>query len=397
MDDNSWEHVFMEDVKGYVEEHGVSGIEDFFKTKLGRWKDVEVNIGVTGNSGVGKSSFINAIRGLREDDEGAAETGVTETTMMATSYPHPTNPKIFFWDLPGIGTPNYPDLPTYCEKVNLEKYDTFLIFTMKRFTQNDLILAKKVKDLNKSFFFIRTHIDVDYNSEKRRKAFDEAKMLEKIRTNCWENFQNFDHGLNENEVFLISNHYPTRWDFAHLTQSILDVLPFRQRECLTLSLGVLTSLSTDILKRKADVLRGRIWMIATASAVGALVPLPGLSIAVDVTLITTEMNFYKSQLGLPDENSQEFNMLTPAQQNLVRQLCTTSAAQLAKIMATYATSSTVEEMVRFVPIIGSVIAGGISFTSTYLFLQSCVSQSEKAALEFLHQANIKSVDDLDID
>ena len=63
MDDEEWELVSMKDVKGYVEEHGVSGIEDFFKTKLGRWKDVEVNIGVTGNSGVGKSSFINAIRG----------------------------------------------------------------------------------------------------------------------------------------------------------------------------------------------------------------------------------------------------------------------------------------------------------------------------------------------
>ena len=63
MDDEECELVSMEDVKGYVEEHGVSGIEDFFKTKLGRWKDVEVNIGVTGNSGVGKSSFINAIRG----------------------------------------------------------------------------------------------------------------------------------------------------------------------------------------------------------------------------------------------------------------------------------------------------------------------------------------------
>ncbi|CAB4040875.1 interferon-inducible GTPase 5-like, partial [Paramuricea clavata] len=63
MDDSSWEFVFMEDVQGHIEEHGVSGIEEFFKTKLGRWKDVEINIGITGNSGVGKSSFINAIRG----------------------------------------------------------------------------------------------------------------------------------------------------------------------------------------------------------------------------------------------------------------------------------------------------------------------------------------------
>ena len=63
MDPDSWEFIFMEDVKSHIEEHGVSGMEEFFKTKLRRWKDVEINIGVTGDSGVGKSSFINAIRG----------------------------------------------------------------------------------------------------------------------------------------------------------------------------------------------------------------------------------------------------------------------------------------------------------------------------------------------
>jgi predicted GTPase len=61
--DESWEKLNMEDIQGHIEDHGVSGVEEFFKTKLGRWKDVEINIGITGNSGVGKSSFINAIRG----------------------------------------------------------------------------------------------------------------------------------------------------------------------------------------------------------------------------------------------------------------------------------------------------------------------------------------------
>ncbi|XP_046844005.1 uncharacterized protein LOC124438055 [Xenia sp. Carnegie-2017] len=161
--------------------------------------------------------------------------------------------------------------------------------------------------------------------------------------------------------------------------------------------GVLTSLSTDILKRKADVLRGRIWKIATASAVGALVPLPGLSIAVDLPLIASEVNFYKSQLGLPDENSHEFNMLTPSHQEKVRQLCFTSATQLATIMATYATSSTVEEFARFVPVIGSAITEEISFCSTYFFLRNCVSQMESVALGFLDQVMIKYVDNLDLD
>jgi putative ribosome biogenesis GTPase RsgA len=50
-------------VPQHIEEHGVTGIEEFFKAELERWKDVEINIGVTGDSGVGKSSFINAIRG----------------------------------------------------------------------------------------------------------------------------------------------------------------------------------------------------------------------------------------------------------------------------------------------------------------------------------------------
>ena len=45
---------------------------------------------------------------LDDDDQGAAEVGVTETTREPKAYGHPTNPKIKFWDLPGIGTPNYP-------------------------------------------------------------------------------------------------------------------------------------------------------------------------------------------------------------------------------------------------------------------------------------------------
>ena len=50
------------DVPEYINKHGVSGIEEFFKSKLQQWKDIKINIGVTGDSGAGKSSFINAIR-----------------------------------------------------------------------------------------------------------------------------------------------------------------------------------------------------------------------------------------------------------------------------------------------------------------------------------------------
>jgi hypothetical protein len=152
------------------------------------------------------------------------------------------------------GTPSYPNIATYCEKTELKKYDTFLILTAKRFTEDDRLLAEEVKSLDKSFFFIRTHIDVNYDSERSKKAFNEETMLNEIRKDCLKNLEGLLAG--DEDVFLISNHHLAKWDFARLTQAILDVLPFRQRECLTLSLDLLTSCSKDILKRKVEILRG---------------------------------------------------------------------------------------------------------------------------------------------
>lgn len=152
------------------------------------------------------------------------------------------------------GTPNYTTVEIYSEKVELKKYNTFLIFTARRFTENDRLLVEKVKSLKKSFFLIRTQIDVDKKGEKRKKKFNEEEMLKTIRKECLENLKGFDDA--DNVVFLISNHYPKKWEFARLTKAIIADLPFRQRECLTLSLQWLTSLSKETLKQKVEILRG---------------------------------------------------------------------------------------------------------------------------------------------
>jgi GTPase Era involved in 16S rRNA processing len=187
-----------------------------------------------------------------DGEELAAPTGVVETTVVPTCYAHPTNANIRFWDLPGIGTTNYPNLPVFCEKVAIQKYDTFLIICSKRFTQYDIELAEKVKSMGKSFFFVRTKIDNDKRSEKRKlkNGFDEEKMLKALRDDCVENLQNFNFG--EEKIFLVSNHKPTKWDFDRLKKEILDQLPSMQKESLTFSMR---THSKDMVNEKIQMLK----------------------------------------------------------------------------------------------------------------------------------------------
>ena len=107
-------------------------------------------------------------------------------------------------------------------------------------------------------------------------------------------------------------------------------------------------------------------------------------------------SFYKSQLGLPDEDSFEFRKMTPENQEKVRKFCVTSAVQLASFLATYTAGSAVEEFARFIPFVGLAIAGGISFSSTYYFLHQCLNELEGSAVAFLDEMTTRAVD-FDID
>ena len=125
--------------------------------------------------------------------------------------------------------------------------------------------------------------------------------------------------------------------------------------------------------------------------------MPGLNVAVDLALLTNEVSFYKSQLGLPDEESHEFQKMAPANQEKVRKFCVTSALQMASFLATYAAGSAAEEFARFIMFVGLAIAGGISFSSTYYFLHQCLNELEGSALSFLNEMTTRTVDDFDID
>ncbi|WAR29194.1 hypothetical protein MAR_002762, partial [Mya arenaria] len=59
--------------KDAINKNGIQGMHDVLKHELNRWKDVKLNIAITGAAGTGKSSLINTLRGIRPSHPLAAK------------------------------------------------------------------------------------------------------------------------------------------------------------------------------------------------------------------------------------------------------------------------------------------------------------------------------------
>ncbi|KPP56292.1 hypothetical protein Z043_126117, partial [Scleropages formosus] len=178
---------------------------------------VTFNIAVTGESGSGKSAFVNAFRGIGHDETNSAPSGVVETTMEPKCYPHPKYPDVQVWDLPGIGTPNF-RADEYFQKVGFARYDFFIIIASERFKVSNVELAREIQKMKKRFYFVRSKIDDNIRAEKRKKNFDQDKTLNQIREDCIKGLQR--NGVESPVVFLISSFDLGYYDFPLLEQTM---------------------------------------------------------------------------------------------------------------------------------------------------------------------------------
>ncbi|XP_078031080.1 T-cell-specific guanine nucleotide triphosphate-binding protein 2-like [Epinephelus lanceolatus] len=148
--DNSFDYEPIEDFKEELLTNGPASAAAKIQEYLDQQDNIPLNIGITGESGSGKSTFVNAFRGIDNRDERAAPTGPVETTSEATPYPYPIYPNVTLWDLPGIGTLNF-SASNYLEHVEFEKFDFFIIISADRFRENDVKLAQEIQRMKKKF------------------------------------------------------------------------------------------------------------------------------------------------------------------------------------------------------------------------------------------------------
>ncbi|XP_077069019.1 interferon-inducible GTPase 5-like [Siphateles boraxobius] len=264
------------------------------KEQLESFDSVTLNIAVTGETGAGKSAFINAFRGLGDDDDNSAPTGITETTAQMTMYTHPTKSNIRLWDLPGIGMPKF-KANKFLKEVKFETYDLFIIISSERFKENDVFLAKEIQKKKKSFYFVRTKIDNDIRSEAQKRNFNEQQVLCTIRENCNRNLKE----VGNPKVFLISSYDLGKYDFQDLVDTIESDLSEHKSFALVRSVPVY---SLAMLEKKKEYLEKLIWLAALASGLVALVPHPGVSLFIDKTVLMNFLVMCHCNLGLNEKS-----------------------------------------------------------------------------------------------
>ncbi|KAG8147823.1 putative Interferon-inducible GTPase 5-like protein [Naja naja] len=141
-----------EDLKSDLNKGNIPKVAAKYQKRLNEMENLPLNIAVTGDAGVGKSSFVNAFRDVKDDDEEASMVDAIEGTMEPKPYPHPSFPNIKIWDLPNR-TPKF-QAKEYLKKVNFERYDIFIMVISERFTENNAFLAKEIQRMKKKLYYV---------------------------------------------------------------------------------------------------------------------------------------------------------------------------------------------------------------------------------------------------
>ncbi|CAI5669913.1 unnamed protein product [Oreochromis niloticus] len=331
--------------------------------------DIPLNIAITGESGSGKSTFVNAFRGIRNGDEGAAPTDVIESLKDPIPYFHPHYPNVTLWDLPGIGTIKF-KAHKYLEYVGFEKYDFFIIISDTGHRENDVRLAQEIQKMKKKFYFVRSKIDNFINAERRNQDFSAERSLRKMRRKCVLGLG--DQDIESPKVFLVSSFEPHLYDFFLLRQTFEGELPEVRRDSLLFKMA---NISLEIIRKKKEAFQSKVKYWAGLSGAAAAVPVPGLSVAVDISLMVAVVKDYVADFGL-DKSSLE--NLAENTDVLYADLCAVIRSPLAggeitadlliKVLSQLTCTAafmTIEEGVRWIPLIGIVASAGLSFTVIY--------------------------------
>eukprot|EP01054_Gregarina_sp_Poly1_P002772 Gregarina_sp_Poly_1__2771@NODE_176_length_12008_cov_147_545264_g156_i0_p4_GENE_NODE_176_length_12008_cov_147_545264_g156_i0NODE_176_length_12008_cov_147_545264_g156_i0_p4_ORF_typecomplete_len373_score40_37IIGP/PF05049_13/1e52MMR_HSR1/PF01926_23/2_3e10AIG1/PF04548_16/1_7e06FeoB_N/PF02421_18/8_1e06RsgA_GTPase/PF03193_16/0_00018RsgA_GTPase/PF03193_16/5_3e02AAA_15/PF13175_6/2_2e03AAA_15/PF13175_6/8_9e05Roc/PF08477_13/3_4e03Roc/PF08477_13/0_0017Dynamin_N/PF00350_23/0_012GBP/PF02263_19/0_31GBP/PF02263 len=162
-------------------------LSEFEETKRKyEYREDMCHVAVTGNAGVGKSSFINAIRGLKSSSkaQNVAKVGssLSGETKEAVRYSDPDpNLPIAWYDIPGAGTIDVPR-SKYFKSQGLYMFDCIIVVVDTRFTETDKAILDCSRDWKIPTLIVRSKSDQHIMNESYENSLSKVEATEKYTT-----------------------------------------------------------------------------------------------------------------------------------------------------------------------------------------------------------------------
>jgi len=333
------------------------------KTKRDVWKctslipNFSLNVAVIGKAGVGKSSFINAIRGFDADDDRTTDVADGAITADNTSYPHPSNSNVNFCKLPDIGTDRFPR-----QKYLDDKYHIFLLMTDVTESQGHqpdelTSLGNEYHKQKKKFFFVRTKIGVEI-SNKMATTQDEKAVMREITESTQKHLRN--NGWEGVQAFVIDSNEPNKFGFPQLKKCLIEVV---SKEMIQLKVAKIRSKDRHPHKVAAST------TAKAATSGDAKIDFGG------------EAESYCKQLGLDEASLKSYAERTSTIYEDLKSIVGRVDEETCKKYVdeqSFGAFSVVSACVSYIPWIGRMFA---RFGETYGTLHLVLEKLESAALE----------------
>ncbi|KAF8153894.1 interferon-inducible GTPase-domain-containing protein [Crassisporium funariophilum] len=185
-----------------------------------------LNIAITGESGVGKSALLNALRGMWPEEEGAAAVGVNETTAVVEGYTDARHPHIKWYDVPGANTPTISGWMYFMDQ-SLYIFDVLVVVFSDRFSQTAGTLLHNAQRCGIPAFLVRTKADNLVRSikrDRRNQRLDDARARAILRAETQDmvNENLMKLGLPIQRVYLVSEDGLREWVVDRDSSSTID-------------------------------------------------------------------------------------------------------------------------------------------------------------------------------
>lgn len=181
-----------------------------------------------------------------------------------------------------------------------------------------------------------------------------------------------EQGIESPQVFLVSSFELHLYEFSLLHETLDRDLPAHKRDAL---LRAMPNFNLEIINKKKEAFQSKIKYWATSSAAAAGVPVPGLSICMDLSMMVDLFRDYVVGFGLDRPSLQRLSassgvpyaellnvLKSPlAAEKITKDLLLKLLSHLTGTVALMA----LEEGSRWIPLIGIPLAMSLSFTTTY--------------------------------